>query len=241
VIFNPQGKYPARSACPVFYFSGASVMFLLMNIFHGRTWNEDQKQSYLGDSGWGSQGPKLDVIQTMRYQDGNLLLFYSSPDRLVQASTETGWAIIGVPPFRALDNCLLAPFPKGHDDLLGCYSKASHGMIYYGDFNLNTLDHRPMVMCLKMEKNYARDFPAKKRELILEQITDLHFTYGTYTVWFDSIAACQKAKVLTGWRNGVDDICLDLPVSAIRNAVQVQSNHSQNVLLRYESFELSAT
>lgn len=216
-------------------------MSLSMNIFHGRTWDEDQKQSYLENgNGWGSQGPRLDIIQTVRYQGGNLLLFYSSPDRLVQASTETGWAIIGVPPFQESDNCLLAHFPEGHEDLLGCNTKESHQIIYYGDFHLDAQDQRLMTMRLKMEENYARDFPAKKRELILEQITDVHFTYGEYTVWFSSAKAYDKAQYQTGWRTGGDN-CLILPIRAIRNAVQVQSNHSQNVPLLYESFELSAT
>lgn len=216
-------------------------MSLYMNIFHGRTWDQDQKQSYLKGDGWGSQGPRLKDILSVRYQRDNLHLFYASPEQLVQGSCETGWAIISLPPFGTSDNCLLAHVPGDRDDLLGCYDKQSNQMVYYGDFNIEHQAHRPLTMCLKMDKLYGKGFPEHMRELMLEKITDLHFTYGTYTVWFDNETACDKAKLLTGWRSGFDDVSLVLPVSPIRNTVLVQPQcHGRDSLL-YESFELSFT
>jgi len=216
-------------------------MSLYMNIFHGRTWDQDQKQSYLEGDGWGSQGPRLNNIHAIRYQRDHLHLFYTSPEQLVQASCETGWAIISIPPFGASDNCLRAHLPDNRDDLLGCYDRQLNQMVYYGDFNIEHPDHHLLKMRLKMDELYGKGFPEHMRELTLEGITGLHFTYGTYTVWFDNKYACQKAWGLTGWRAGVDNVSLQLPVSPIRNTVLVQSpSHGRESLL-CGSFELSSS
>ncbi|CAK7008858.1 hypothetical protein [Saezia sanguinis] len=216
-------------------------MSLYMNIFHGRTWDQDQKQSYLKGDGWGSQGPRLNNIHALRYQRDNLHLFYASPEQLVQASCETGWAIISMPPFGTSDNCLQTHFLDSRDDLLGCYDRELNQMVYYGDFNIEHQDHCLLKMSLKMDDLYGKGFPGHIRELTLEKITDLHFTYGTYTVWFDNETACHKARVLTGWRSGADDVSLVLPVSPIRNTVLVQSQCYDGESLLYEYFELSST
>lgn len=212
-------------------------MSIYMNIFHGRTWDDDQKESFFenGD-GRGSQGPQLKEIRAVHFMNDNLYLSYPSSDELVKASESTSWAIVSLPPFGSADVFLKARFT---DDLMCCYDRESNRMIYFGDYHIENQDDRVMKMHLRMEENYAKGFSVEMREIILEKVTDLHFTYGTYTIGLENEAAFLTAKVKTGWYEGVWENSLELPIGFARKSLLVQSTHTNHVPLLYGCFELT--
>ena len=212
-------------------------MSISMQIYHGR----DNPNQEMND--WGTQGPTLININTVKYQNGSVSLHYSSEEKHIEAFNLTSWLPVIPGAMEQNDLYLSVPFyySWGTREFVLCINSDSKKVIYYSDFVVRHENpgHK-FKMRLYMNEKHAGYFPKAIREIVLEDVSALHFVYGAYSLWFDCAQTCQKARALTGWETGIDpQISLEIPLSPFWDSVityiSVPQGKDRNL---YDHFEL---
>ena len=153
-------------------------------------------------------GHKLRHIQFLQYFSNNFYLLFHTREQLEITSQLLGWSIIEVP-FSKNTHGLLVPLNIG-TDLVTCLNPLTQKIFWYSDFYIrNEHSGSTMQMLLMVKKSFGES------QLILDQVTDLTFVNGDYTVWFENEPAYQSAKEETGWEDGSDEFGLAFSLDTI--------------------------
>lgn len=192
-------------------------MAMNMDIYHGRNTVEEEMQD------WGVQGPILSDITRMRYRQGHVYLEFGNNQAAIQcAKQSTKWTVIDPPCYgsRFPEMVMNFSYLEGLPEFVRIDDEGH--LVYYADFKVRCSGNGLMQMRLAMEKSYSRLFPGKAHELVITDILEMHFRYGSYELVFANQSAAAKAQAQTGWEQYLAPYSLEMSVKA--NHIEISSD-----------------
>ena len=206
-------------------------MSLAMRIFYGRT---DPEKSLEDD---GKEGPTLINIESADYSNGNLFLKFNDSRALNIAQSLTKW--------NKVDPALITrfAFPCNTREFVTIHDSESNDLFYYSDFIICTNDpFQTMQLTLSMNEITSKKHLPQKRELVIDNVETLRFTFGTYRIWLDSHKTYLATKQITGWNEGIDHLdSLEMLIAPATEAIMTwDAAYQGDIPLLFDRFDLKS-